>query len=332
MQDLDIQHQLYQESRPRDWKKLERLMKPQRAGEVHGKPYYRFFQTLNGTLEIVPRLINLSIQPVNSTVPFHIHNYTEITVPLRGSCQAVLPTRTIKLEQGDLLIVGNHTPHTVKKVPDGTLVVSIEIRQAAFSFNDLDLIRNQRGLTSIIFSLLADESYGEGRYGYYQSSNDRVIPLIIDDIVKEYYTGGQLSDQLVRLDLLEVFTRLTMMVDQRPNEVDQNQEKQAGTNLMAVLLYIEKNYATVTLRELAQEFSFNPNYLSELLKKQTGMTFIKLVKLQRVNVAAKYLIYTTASIDEIAQKVGYENPSYFYKVFRQILGKSPSQYRKENQV
>ena len=101
---------------------------------------------------------------------------------------------------------------------------------------------------------------------------------------------------------------------------------------MAVLLYIEKNYATVTLRELAQEFSFNPNYLSELLKKQTGMTFIKLVKLQRVNVAAKYLIYTTASIDEIAQKLAMRIRRIFYKVFRQILGKSPSQYRKENQV
>lgn len=94
MQDLDIQHQLYQESRPRDWKKLERLMKPQRAGEVHGKPYYRFFQTLNGTLEIVPRLINLSIQPVNSTVPFHIHNYTEIT-----SRYGEVAKRSYRLEQ-----------------------------------------------------------------------------------------------------------------------------------------------------------------------------------------------------------------------------------------
>lgn len=94
-----------------------------------------------------------------------------------------------------------------------------------------------------------------------------------------------------------------------------------------MLLYIEEHYADITLEKMADYFGFNPNYLSSYLKKNTGMTFIKLVHLQRVNIAAEYLQYTKAPIEQISVKVGYENPSYFYKMFRKILGVSPKEYR-----
>ncbi|MEB3363705.1 helix-turn-helix transcriptional regulator [Lactobacillus sp. R2/2] len=81
---------------------------------------------------------------------------------------------------------------------------------------------------------------------------------------------------------------------------------------------------------MANYFGFNPNYLSDFLKKHTGKTFIQLVHLQRVNVAAEYLSYTVAPIDRIANKVGYENPSYFYKIFKKYFGISPAEYRQKN--
>ena len=81
---------------------------------------------------------------------------------------------------------------------------------------------------------------------------------------------------------------------------------------------------------MAKNFGFNPNYLSDYLKKQTGKTFIQLVHLQRVNVAAEFLTYTTAPIERIANQVGYENPSYFYKIFKKYFGISPAEYRNKN--
>ena len=94
-----------------------------------------------------------------------------------------------------------------------------------------------------------------------------------------------------------------------------------------MLLYIEKNYSKITLEQMAQHFGFNPNYLSDYLKNETGLSFIKLVQLQRVNAAAKYLTYTKVSIEKIATRVGYENASYFYKIFKQYFGISPAKYR-----
>ena len=82
---------------------------------------------------------------------------------------------------------------------------------------------------------------------------------------------------------------------------------------------------------MAQKFGFNPNYLSNYLKKQTGKSFIELVHLQRINVAANYLTYTNAPIEQIALKIGYENPSYFYKIFKKIIKVLPSEYRNRYQ-
>ena len=85
----------------------------------------------------------------------------------------------------------------------------------------------------------------------------------------------------------------------------------------------------ISEEEMGEYFGFNPNYLSNYLKKQTGKSFIKLIHIQRINVAAEYLRHTNASIEQISLKVGYENPSYFYKIFRKFLGISPSEYRKQ---
>ena len=108
------------------------------------------------------------------------------------------------------------------------------------------------------------------------------------------------------------------------------QTKKHQNVLMPMLLYIEEHFVDITLEKMAEHFGFNPNYLSSYLKKNTGLTFIKLVHLQRVNVAAEYLQYTKASIEQISLKVGYENPSYFYKMFRKVLGVSPKEYRLKN--
>lgn len=97
------------------------------------------------------------------------------------------------------------------------------------------------------------------------------------------------------------------------------------------MLYIEKNYKLITLDKMAAYFGFNANYLSAYLKKRTGYTFIKLVHIQRINVAAEYLTFSNAPIDNISTEVGYENPSYFYKVFKKYIGCSPSDYRKKYQ-
>ena len=71
----------------------------------------------------------------------------------------------------------------------------------------------------------------------------------------------------------------------------------------------------------------NPNYLSNYIKKHTGNTFKYLVQNQKLLYAAKLLKNTDLPITEVSIQTGYENVSYFYKLFREKYQCSPQEYR-----
>lgn len=180
-------------------------------------------------------------------------------------------------------------------------------------------------ISNLLFSLLSNEEYGEGRYSLFKIHHDTKIVNLVYDIIDEYYHSKIQSENIIRLDMLTLFAQLIRKTYYQDIRV-KNHNKQK-TTLLSLLLYIEKNYSNITLQEMAQHFGFNSNYLSDYLKKETGLPFIKLVHLQRVNIAAEYLTHTKAPIEKISNKVGYENPSYFYKIFKQYFGVSPAKYR-----
>lgn len=199
--------------------------------------------------------------------------------------------------------------------------------------NELDFLQSKgrsASISSRLFSLLSDEDHGEGRYSLFEIDHDQKIIEIIYDIIAEYYNPQVQSDQIIKLEMLTVFSLLIRKTFYREAMVTDSKEK--NNNLLSLLLYIERNYSDITLKKMGQYFGFNPNYLSDYLKTETGLSFIKLVQLQRVNVAAKYLTYTEVSIEKIAIRVGYENASYFYKIFKHYFGISPAKYRSKTRI
>lgn len=323
---------LRQNSAPRDWEKLGPEMHPRKVGHVGKEPVYEFFHTLDNSLEVNSHSIAISVQPVMSYIPFHIHNYVEVIIPLLGDCQVVTKNEKIHVGQNDIIVIGNHTPHRVEPISEGSIVVNLTLKGSAFSLNDFDFLHrggSTQTISSMLFSLLSNEGNGES-YSLFQINHEPKIVDTLYDIIYEYYYPDAQTNQIIRFEILTLFSRLIRVAAKQNIKIKTNEK--ASTNLLSLLLYIEKNYADITLEEMAHYFGFNSNYLSAYLKKQTGRTFIKLVQLQRINVAADYLANTNAPIEKIALKVGYENPSYFYKVFRKSLGISPTEYREKNRI
>lgn len=321
---------LQNKNHPRDWNELGPEMKPRCSSVLKSEPVYEFFHTLDDSLEVNPQSIAVSVQPVKSFIPFHVHNYVEIIVPLKGECTVITKNDELKLKQKDLIIIGNHTIHRVEPIEANAIVVNLTLKDTAFNLNDYHFMNEDRAtkkVSSLLFSLLSNETQGENIYRLFRTHQDKKIHLLLEDIIQEYYYPDTQSNQIIRLELLTLFGRLIRSAANEQAMI--TGEEDGAINLLSLLLYIEKNYAHITLDEMAQHFGFNPNYLSSYLKKHTGLTFIKLVHLQRVNVAAEYLTYTNAPIEQITLKVGYENPSYFYKMFRKYLKLLPTEYREK---
>ena len=105
-------------------------------------------------------------------------------------------------------------------------------------------------------------------------------------------------------------------------------ENKRNTSIEKVMEYLYEHYREdITLASIAEAVFLNPAYISRLIKEQTGKNYVDLVMEMRIERAVELLEESDMYVYEIAEKVGYNNLKYFYKVFRKIKGKSPSDYR-----
>ncbi len=93
--------------------------------------------------------------------------------------------------------------------------------------------------------------------------------------------------------------------------------------------YIENNIKTANIAELSRELGYSTSYISKLITKLTGKTFSENLQHKRCSIAAKKMLNTDLSLSEIINNVGYENESFFRRIFKEQYGKTPLKYRKE---
>ncbi len=97
-----------------------------------------------------------------------------------------------------------------------------------------------------------------------------------------------------------------------------------------VLRYIvDKNASHITLTSMSRDLSFSSIYLSRVIKKATGYTFLELLNGLRVQEAARLLRETPESFVRITERVGAADSRYFGRVFKRAYGVAPSAYRRE---
>lgn len=106
----------------------------------------------------------------------------------------------------------------------------------------------------------------------------------------------------------------------------QRQQYAPSTNYM--LQYIRDTYCgTPSLGEVAERLQSNPMYLGQKFKKDTGKTFHNALNEYRIDRAKELLDSTNLRIFEISEKVGIGNSQYFSKIFKEITGLTPNEYK-----
>jgi AraC-like DNA-binding protein len=114
--------------------------------------------------------------------------------------------------------------------------------------------------------------------------------------------------------------------------IDLNREHKDQSNLIVEQAneYIHQNYMQkgLTLNEVAQKNHVSPNYLSYLFKKNTGSNLWEYVIRLRMEESKRLIINTDLRRYEVSERVGYESPEHFSKIFKKYFGISPSEMKK----
>jgi 2-isopropylmalate synthase len=98
---------------------------------------------------------------------------------------------------------------------------------------------------------------------------------------------------------------------------------------LAMQNYIQVNYQTVTLSDLAEEFHLSEPYVSKYIKEKSGKTFGDLVQNARMKKARTLLRNSSMTVENIAYAAGYQNVEHFNRQFKKKFGITPVEYRNQ---
>ncbi len=160
----------------------------------------------------------------------------------------------------------------------------------------------------------------------YQIMNQKQLDMwiVFGYDIREYYKQIEDIDQFGEwiLNLCEVLLR---NIRQKKQTVD--------TDLQTRLArMIEENLENdISLDFLSDQFSMRPDALSRLFKQMMGKGYTEYIKEKKMERALE-LLKEDHSVKDIAQKLGYNSPQYFIKIFKEIYGVTPHQYKKKHFV
>ena len=97
--------------------------------------------------------------------------------------------------------------------------------------------------------------------------------------------------------------------------------------IINVLRYVEENYVNGSLTELAESLHYEFAWLSREIKNRTGKNYTRLVQERRLAQAEFLIKNSDIKISEIARQTGYDNISYFHRLFNKTYKMTPKKYR-----
>ncbi|MCS7460501.1 response regulator [Paenibacillus doosanensis] len=121
---------------------------------------------------------------------------------------------------------------------------------------------------------------------------------------------------------------LERLVVASAGQIESVRERDSSHPVEQAKAWIEEHLGgDITIRRIADHVFMNPNYFCQYFKLQTGETILDYVTRRRMEQAAALLRDPGAKLQDISVSVGYQNPKYFSRLFKQWSGQSPSKYR-----
>lgn len=252
----------------------------------------------------------------------HSVDYFEICYVFRGSCQLRFEKEEFTLSEGDLCIIAPMS-HQEAVIDDTTSVIlMISIRKSTFDSTFFSLL-SQKDLLSCFFRT---HLYNEASPNYllFMTNNSPDTKAII----KNLFMGNYMDDLYANNGTISWVNILFLHILRNYSNTIRFYNYHLAADFSMILQYIQHNYRTLGLKELAESFHYNESHLSILIKKNTGSSFTDLITNLKISDSIDYLQRTDESIEKIAEYVGYNSADHFSRTFRKYYQYSPMQYRK----
>ena len=263
----------------------------------------------------------IAIRPHTRFVHFpeHTHDYVEMVYMCRGETTHIVNGMKIVLKQGELLMLGQYARQEIEPAGEKDIAVNLIVRPA-FLQGILSFLGNEETpLRGFVLNCLSGNT--ETGYLYFRVAEVLPVQNLIENLlwtmIHDHANRRGIYQMTLGLLMAELLEHTDSLRFSSPEE----------ETIVEALRYIEERYRDGSLTELSQLTHYDFTALSRLIKSKTGKTYTDLIQEKRLSQAAWLLTNTGKRVDEIARLAGYENISYFHRLFVSRFGMSPRQYR-----
>ena len=191
----------------------------------------------------------------------------------------------------------------------------------------LDMLESQRtdSCTTEFFAPLIS---GMLRFPVYLPAEDSMARLLGESFekIRQTFLQKPLGYELeIKSELLHLFF---LLYSQVPYQRSSQEHREITEKLKLVLQFIQDHYQQgITVKELAELCHFSEYHFMRFFKRHMNMTSIEYLNQYRLEMASRQLAETNLSVTSIALESGFNNISYFNRVFKRKFGVTPMEYR-----
>jgi AraC-like DNA-binding protein len=261
----------------------------------------------------------------------HSHSFMEVCHVLKGQCRHQFYPRfqqkeqsdSITMSEGDLLIIPPSLYHTISSLTD-SVIINIMVKRTAIEKTITQFLADDVPLFGYFTKIMYDNRIDS--YLLFRIGKNGFLGNLLDQLLLEYCNRPPLYTQIMSQILGLYFS---VIQRNHGNEIKVSEVAPVGNDYIPkFLLYLQSNFTSFSMNNMENHFHLSASYISRIFKANTGKTIMDTLTGIRLENAKNLLQSTSLLIDDIAAHMGYDDTTYFIRIFKKKFSMTPLQYRK----
>lgn len=279
------------------------------------------FRVTQGEHEFVTYPENTSIRIWTGRVPDdyeqHFHSAVEVILPLKGEVTVCVTEEEYHVQAGEVIIIPAGCTHSLHMGEGSERELLLYEMNGVFTLKEFSALRQ----------MMARPIYLECGHPCREQVRE-----IFYEIIQVHRSGALLRNMHNYAQLLKIYAILGenyLTTSATAAEMNSLQRHLSGEDAFnRALDHLNKNYMDdMTLDSLAAYAGFSRYTLSRMFRQHTGATFTQYLSKRRVDMAMELLSSTRLPVTQVALQCGFNSIATFNRVFREVKGCTPTQYR-----
>jgi AraC-like DNA-binding protein len=254
--------------------------------------------------------------------PKHTHNYIEVIYMCEGKTHHVIDGTDVMLKAGELLFLNQKAVQEIFPATEHDIAINFIILPEFFDYALSVMGDEENLLRNFVIDCLRGDNASSG-FIHFKVADIIPIQNLVENMIWTIWNRQPNKRSINQITMGLLFLQLMNCTDLMETNTENGRQKLT----IDVLRYVEEHYRDGELSQLANLLHCDMYWLSKEIKKLTGCNYTELVQKKRLNQAGYLLKNTSLSVMDIAMSVGYENMSYFHRIFQAQYGMTPRHYR-----